>query len=79
MGNTSEANLAELLTLHRQIDPLGNTFYFDNKGLFHREHGPAIVYRNGSCRWYIHGKFQKESIFTLDENGVGCYQMTYAD
>lgn len=28
----------------------------DKKGHFHREDGPAILYADGSCSWWLNGK-----------------------
>jgi hypothetical protein len=34
--------------------------YFNEKGLLHREDGPALEYNNGDKWWYINGECHRE-------------------
>jgi hypothetical protein len=34
--------------------------YRDEKGLLHREDGPAVEYNNGKKEWWINGKLHRE-------------------
>jgi hypothetical protein len=38
------------------VDQFGNKKWFNSKGDFHREDGPACEYTNGDKYWYINGK-----------------------
>ena len=49
--------LAELLTLTRKVSPSGTVSYRDSDGQLHRQHGPAIIYPDGSNSWYWHGEW----------------------
>lgn len=40
--------------------PDGSVRYHDNKGLYHRENGPAIEYSDGVKFWYKHGVYHRE-------------------
>ena len=43
-----------------KIDMFGNKIYKDEKGRFHREDGPAIIYKDGTKKWYKHGLLHRE-------------------
>lgn len=37
-----------------------NTFkWYNSEGQLHRENGPAIIYKDGTREWYIHGQLTK--------------------
>lgn len=55
----SEANLAELLTLHKVVDKHGNIAYYNPYGELHRIHGPAFIYVDGGKCWYKNGYFHR--------------------
>ena len=38
------------------IDLDGDKFWYNDKGQYHREKGPAIIYQNGDKKWYLNGK-----------------------
>lgn len=56
MENESIENLAELLTLRKEVDKWGITAYYNKDGQYHRIHGPAIIHKNGSGIWFKNGK-----------------------
>ena len=35
-------------------------YWFDNKGRYHREDGPAVEWANGNKAWYRNGKQHRE-------------------
>lgn len=39
----------------------GSIIYVSERGKLHREDGPAITYPDGTKKWYLHGKVQKQS------------------
>ena len=41
------------------IDSLGNTKYYDDEGLCHRDDGPAYL-STGYQSWHFHGIFHRE-------------------
>ncbi len=41
--------------VRKEIDSFGNIRYYNDKGQFHREDGPAIEYANGDKFWYFNG------------------------
>ena len=52
----SDAALAELLTLTiSTINGTGIIVYKNHLGEYHRIHGPAVIYANGSKWWYKDG------------------------
>lgn len=55
MDNSSEANLAELLTLRKVVDKFGNVYYNNKDGHLHRIHGPALIWDNGHSEWWENG------------------------
>lgn len=58
MTNLSEANLAELLILN--CDHLDDRIQYYNKdNYYHRIHGPAIIWNNGSYAWYRNGTLHR--------------------
>ena len=54
----------------------GTKFWFQN-GLVHRIDGPAVVYADGSKRWYINGDPVTEAEFLAATTQV--IEMTVAD
>ena len=42
-------------------DSLGNKFFFNLDGFFHRENGPAIEYADGTKKWVFNGKLHREN------------------
>lgn len=56
----TEEILAESLTLRKVIDNFGNVHYYNKDDQRHRINGPAVIYVNGSERWYQHGKLHRE-------------------
>jgi hypothetical protein len=42
--------------MKHEIDNIGNEYWYDDDGNYHREDGPSIIYNIGSCFWYNHGK-----------------------
>lgn len=55
MENSSEARLAELLTLRKVVDSSGNILYFNNDNQLHRVHGPAVINCVGTEYWCCYG------------------------
>ena len=57
-SNTSDAALAELLTLTMVLTDDGMVEYFNPSGQTHRVYGPAIIYQDGTQHWcqydYLH-------------------------
>ena len=41
-------------------DEYGNIEYVNEKGVYHREDGPALEYSDGYKAWYINGKRHRE-------------------
>jgi hypothetical protein len=52
---STEQETFEALKYRIEIDREGNKRYFDQRGRFHCEEGPAIVYADGSASYYKHG------------------------
>lgn len=46
-------DLAELLTLTREVDSSGTVRYRDSAGRLHRLHGPAVIWQCGEKMWAI--------------------------
>ncbi len=40
--------------------PNGDIFYKNERGEFHHEDGPAVIYTNGYQAWFINGKLHCE-------------------
>ena len=38
---------------------IGCTRYLDDQGEPHNENGPAMIYDNGTLKWYIHGHLHR--------------------
>jgi hypothetical protein len=45
---------------HKEADGRGNVRYYDKRGQFHRDDGPAIEHANGDKYWYQHGKRHRD-------------------
>ena len=43
-----------------RIDLFGNKIWENERGLPHREDGPAIIYSDGKNFWYQHGKLHRD-------------------
>jgi len=41
-------------------DDMGNTFFRDDNGKYHRDDGPAIILNDGSITWFKHGDRHRE-------------------
>ena len=54
-SNPCDAALAELLTLCVEVDEVGTIRYRNSEAELHRLHGPAVIYTDGSQRWYYNG------------------------
>jgi hypothetical protein len=37
------------------IDKNGNQIWYNKRGQYHRENGPAIIYTHGRYYWYVNG------------------------
>ena len=59
-SNPSDEALAELLTLTVRVNMLGSIVYYDDMGKWHRVHGPAVIYSDGTEEWYRHGQRHRE-------------------
>ncbi len=42
-----------------RITDKGSLIWEDSDGLYHREDGPAIIYPNGTERWFYHGQYHR--------------------
>ncbi len=51
----TDEQLAELLTLTQSVDEVGTIRYRNSEAELHRLHGPAVIYTDGSQRWYYNG------------------------
>ena len=58
-SNPSDAALAELLSLTVTVNSQGATMYRNHLGQFHRIHGPAVIYANGSEYWFRHDRLHR--------------------
>ena len=58
-----------------RIDKNGNRMWFNEKGEYHRENGPAVEYNNGGKCWYINGVAHREDgpAFERIVGGMGWY------
>lgn len=56
MDNSSEENLAELLTLRKEVTSLGTIRYFNKDNHYHRIHGPAVIWPSGTEFWFKNGE-----------------------
>ena len=45
---------------HKETDPSGNTYYYNEQNELHREDGPAMEWANGTKQWYVNGKCHRE-------------------
>lgn len=43
-----------------RVDEFGNKFWYDERGAYHREGGPAVIYSYGKELWYRHGNLHRE-------------------
>ncbi len=41
------------------VDEAGNTFYYNEKGQYHRIDGPAVYYIEGYKVWWVNGKIHR--------------------
>ena len=51
----SDESLAELLTLTHTVDEDGTKRYRNSHGNLHRAHGAAVIYTDGTEKWYLGG------------------------
>ena len=50
----------EALKYHVEVDEFGTRKYFNQRGVYHREDGPAIVYADNTKVWYQNGVLHRE-------------------
>ena len=53
--NSTDDDLAELLTLNRAVDTMCIIRYRNSAGQLHRIWGPAVIYPSGSKFWFQNG------------------------
>ena len=53
--NSTDDDLAELLTLNRAVDTMCIIRYRNSAGQLHRIWGPAVIYPRGSKFWFQNG------------------------
>ena len=41
------------------IDRYGTSHYFNNRDQLHRTDGPAVIYADGSKKWFLDGKLHR--------------------
>ena len=51
--------LAELLTLTVTVDQHGTRFYSNSQGMWHRVHGPAVIWADGYKSWWLNGRLHR--------------------
>jgi hypothetical protein len=52
------------------IDKIGNQYWYNEDGQYHRENGPAKFFVSGSQVWYIDGRRHRDDgPAFIDENG----------
>ena len=56
-------SLFEALAGYIETDRFGTVTYYNHLGVKHRTDGPAVIYENGRCIWYIYGKALSEKEF----------------
>jgi len=49
------------MTVFKSTTNLGNQICFDEDGFYHRENGPAVIYKCGTEYWLIHGKLHNSN------------------
>ena len=52
----SEQELFDALKYRIEVDGLGNRFYYNSNGEFHRIDGPAVEWHDGTKSWYQNGQ-----------------------
>ena len=55
-----ENDVFDALKYRGEVDRLGTRRYRNAAGQLHREEGPAIVYNDGTEKWYQNGKLHRE-------------------
>ena len=55
-----ENDVFDALKYRSEVDKLGTRRYRNAAGQLHREEGPAIVYNDGTEKWYQNGKLHRE-------------------
>ena len=55
-----ENDVFDALKYRSEVDRLGTRRYRNAAGQLHREEGPAIVYNDGTEKWYQNGKLHRE-------------------
>ena len=58
MTDSNDA-LVELLTLTVTVDKHGTRQYSNSLGQPHRQHGPAVIWTNGTKEWWLNGTFMQ--------------------
>lgn len=49
----------------KKTDCGGTVYYINDKHMYHREDGPAIIYPSGTVRYYVNGISYTEAEFKL--------------
>jgi len=45
-------------------------YHCDEQGLYHRDHGPALVFEDGSSYWFHHGLRHRDNGAATEINGI---------
>ena len=56
-----ENDVFDALKYRSEVDKLGTRRYRNAAGQLHREEGPAIVYNDGTEKWYQNGKLHRDA------------------
>ena len=58
----------------------GTTRYYNTKGEFHRENGPAVIYSDGYTEWWINGVCITDKVnFWANERNIDLDNMSEMD
>ena len=57
---TTNAELYEALKYRVDVDRHGTRMYYNSAGQLHREDGPAVVWCDGTHKWWQNGKLHRE-------------------
>ena len=57
-----------------EIDAKGTKFWYNEKGQYHREDGPAIEYPDGTKFWFMYDEMHRDSGPAVEySNGIKCW------
>ncbi len=56
----TQKNGGKMMNSSREINNFCDIEYLNDKSQLHREDGPAVIYTDGSQRWYKNGKIHRE-------------------